>query len=53
MISNSLIDEVIIDFDHPTNSHLFVDFAFGKASFDDVINAVADDVMSVVAVEED
>lgn len=53
MISNSLIDEVIIDFDHPTNSHLFVDFAFGKATFDDVVNAVADDVLSVLAAEED
>ena len=53
MISNSLIDEVIIDFDHPTNSHLFVDFAFGTATFDDVVNAVADDVLSVLAAEED
>lgn len=49
MVSDSLIDEVIIDFDHPTNSHLFVDFAFDKATFDDVVNAVADDVLAVLA----
>lgn len=53
MISDSLIGKVIVDFDHPTNSHLFVDFAFGKATFDDVVNAVADDVLSVLAIEED
>lgn len=48
-ISDNLIGEVIIDFDHPTNSHLFVDFAFDKATFDDVVNAVADDVLAVLA----
>lgn len=48
-VSDNLIDEVTIDFDHPTNSHLFVDFAFDKATFDDVVNAVADDVLTVLA----
>lgn len=52
-VSDNLIDEVIIDFDHPTNSHLFVDFAFDKATFDDVVNAVADDVLAVLAAAED
>lgn len=51
-VSDNLIDEVIIDFDHPTNSHLFVDFAFSKATFDDVVNAVADDVLAVLAAAE-
>lgn len=51
-VSDNLIDEVIIDFDHPTNSHLFVDFAFNKATFDDVVNAVADDVLAVLAAAE-
>ena len=49
IVSDSLIGEVIIDFDYPTNSHLFVDFAFDKATFDDVVNAVADDVLAVLA----
>ena len=48
-VSDNLIDEVIIDFNHPTNSHLFVDFALDKASFDDVVNAIADDVLAALA----
>lgn len=51
-VSDNLIGEVVIDFDHPTNSHLFVDFAFNKATFDDVVSAVADDVLAVLAAAE-
>ena len=31
---------------------MFVDFAFDKATFDDVVNSVADDVLALLAAED-
>ena len=45
-----LLGSIVVDFDNDNHSDLFIDFAFNKngVGFDDVIDALADDVVKLM-----